>query len=247
MSKYLSFLYIAGHYAAMILLAGIIVLTGLGWLVIYAYETALPTLLINTGPTRSINVAPLLLTLPAVFAAILFTFVPSARRLLQLELSHRLFRINMEDVRVAFYLAFSADRTGMFRLTEQFDAVSERIRFLTNHPELQGKEPDILALAAQMSFETRELADRYSVADVERAGSFIDARLAEVEQTEALIAKIIQTRQRAVGIQQRCSVLSSDTVNQLDKETTELETILIPLGFVRRTETNVIPIAGTAS
>lgn len=247
MSKYLSFLYIAGHYGALVILGGIIVLTGLGWIIVYGSDATLPALLINTSSTNSINVAPALLTLPAVFAAILFTFVPSAKRLLQLELSHRSFRITMGDVREAFYLAFSADRTGIFRLTEQFDAVSERIRFLKNHPELQGKEPDILELAAQMSFETRELAARYSTADVERARAFIDARLVAVEQTEALITKIIQTKQRALEIQKRYTSVNSDTMAQLEKETAELEALLNPLGFVRRTETNIISIAATAS
>ena len=249
MSKYLSYLYIAGHYAAIALLSLILGFSVISWIVALMSNALIPTLPINVSLIGTVNLVPVLCLIPGVFAAILLTFVPSAKRLLQLELSHRSFRTGMEDVRQAFYIAFSADRNGMFRLNEQFDAVSERIRFLTRYPELQGKEPEILALAAQMSFEARELACRYSTENVTRANAIIAERLAEIEKVETTLSAIERTKAEAKRIIERLAAMQGTAAGQFETDLCELETLLGPYGFVRQsdTETNVVTMVPAAS
>lgn len=249
MSKYMSHLYIAGHYAATILLYGILVLSIAGWLAALTGGSTLPTLPLTIVFIGTVNLVPLFCIVPGLLAAAMLTFIPSGKRLMKLELSHRSFQTGMEDVRQAFYIAFTADRNGMFRLTEQFDAVSERIRFLKNHEELQNKEPEILTLAAQMSFEARELAARFSTENVTRANGIIAERLAEVEAVEALITTIEQTKANAKRTLARLATIKGTAALQLETDMSELETLLGPYGFVRQPvpETNVVtmvPVAG---
>lgn len=242
MSEYLPYLYRAGHYATTFVLYIIIVLSVGAWATIltgYSVAPSLPVTLVLIG---TINLVPILCILPGLFAACMLTFIPSAKRLMKLELSHRSFRTGMEDVRQAFYIAFSADRSGMFRLTEQFDAVSERIRFLKNHDELINKEPEILTLAAQMSFEAKELAARYSTENVARAHNIIAERLHEVEAVETLITNIERTRTDAKRTLERLATIKNTAGERLEVTMQELETLLEPYGFVRQAapETNVV-------
>ena len=230
MSKYMSHLYIAGHYAATILLYGILVLSIAGWLAALTGGSTLPTLPLTIVFIGTVNLVPLFCLVPGLLAAAMLTFIPSGKRLMKLELSHRSFQTGMEDVRQAFYIAFTADRTGMFRLTEQFDAV-------------------ILTLAAQMSFEARELAARFSTENVTRANGIIAERLAEVEAVEALITTIEQTKAHAKRTLARLAAIKGTAALQLETDMSELETLLGPYGFVRQPvpETNVVtmvPVAG---
>jgi hypothetical protein len=249
MSKYLSHLYIAGHYAATTILCALLAGSVLGWAGAIAGGTTVPALPVTLVLLGAVNLVPILCLMPGLFAAILLTFIPSARRLMKLELSHRSFQTGMEDVRQAFYIAFTADRSGMFRLNEQFDAVSERIRFLKQHPALENKEPEILALAAQMSFEARELAARYSMENVTRANSIIAERLVEVEAVEAAITDIERTNAAAKQTLERLAAIKETAAGKLAADMQELETLLGPYGFVRQPvlETNVVAMVPVAS
>lgn len=249
MSKYVPYLYIAGHYVATMLLYLILALSMAGWAAALADSGTAPTLPVTFVLIGTRNLVPVLCLLPGLFAAILLTFISSAQRLLKLELSHRSFQTGMEDVRQAFYVAFTADRNGMFRLTEQFDAVSERIRFLKHYPELQNKEPEILTLAAQMSFEARELAARYSTENVNRANSIIAERLTEVEAIETLITSIERAKADAKRTLERLATIKGTTGEQLETSMQELETLLGPYGFVRQPvaeATNVVALVPAA-
>ncbi len=121
-------------------------------------------------------------------------YLPSNARMLALENTHRRFSLNMHDVAAAYQMAHATDRSGAFSLRSEFDAVRERMKFLRNHPDLQGLEPAILELAAQMSQISQELAETYSDAKVQRARTFLQQRQEEIEQFQHRIedAQIIQ-------------------------------------------------------
>lgn len=97
-----------------------------------------------------------------VLAVGLCFFLPSNRRIMQLENSHRRFSIGMEDVARAYAAVHAADRAETFRLSSEFDAVRERLAYLRDHPDLSTLEPALLEVAAQMSHLSRELADVYA-------------------------------------------------------------------------------------
>ncbi|SEN33704.1 hypothetical protein SAMN04488103_104225 [Gemmobacter aquatilis] len=108
-------------------------------------------------------------------------FLPANARMARLERTHRAFQINMEDVKRAYSLAHAADRTGVFSLSGEFEAMRQRMELLRKHPDLSQMEPELLELAAQMSFQSRDLARAYSDEKVGRARAFLTARQADAD------------------------------------------------------------------
>ena len=53
-------------------------------------------------------------------------FLPSTRRVLRLEESHRRFEIDMDDITKAYRAAHMADRAELFDMRREFDAIRER-------------------------------------------------------------------------------------------------------------------------
>ena len=127
------------------------------------------------------------LALTTFLTALLF-FLPANARILKLETSHREFSLRMEDVARAYRLAHEDDRKRLFRIGSEFDSVRERLLHLRAHPDLEALEPEVLELAAQMSFEARKLAEIYSDEKVERARTFLRQRQQEVERVQETIA-----------------------------------------------------------
>ena len=123
------------------------------------------------------------LAVTALFTGLLF-FLPANARMMRLETSHRDFTVRMEDVTRAYRAVHADERKGLFRIGSEFDSVRERIARLRDHPDLGALEPEVLELAAQMSFESRELAQVYSDAKVARARTFLRQRQEEMEQFE---------------------------------------------------------------
>ena len=121
------------------------------------------------------------LSLTALILGLCF-FIPSNGRVMRLENSHRNFRVTMGDVAQAYQAAHAADRDGVFELKSEFDSVRERIEHLRRHPDLGRLEPEILEMAAQMSHESRDLAEIYSTERVDRARHFLRQRQQEAEQ-----------------------------------------------------------------
>ena len=115
-----------------------------------------------------------------VLALGLCFFLPSNRRIMRLETSHRSFTIGMEDVARAYAVVHAADRADTFRLSSEFDSVRERLAYLRDHPDLSTLEPALLEVAAQMSHLSRELALVYSDDKIARARSFLKERQAEI-------------------------------------------------------------------
>lgn len=124
-----------------------------------------------------------------LFCVMLAGFLPSHARIMALETSHRQFSLGMQDVAHAFQLAHAADRTGVFRLSSEFDSVRERLAYMRRHPELANLEPEILEIAAQMSHLSRALAETYSDANVGRAKMFLRQRQQEVATFKERLTK----------------------------------------------------------
>lgn len=112
---------------------------------------------------------------------LLLLYLPGNLRIARLERSHRSFAIGMNDVARAYAHAHAADRKGVFTLSSEFDSMRARMDHLRQHPDLRDLEPELLQLAAQMSFETRELARTYSDEKVARAKDFLRQRQADVQ------------------------------------------------------------------
>lgn len=132
------------------------------------------------------------LALTTLFVA-LCLFLPANTRMARLERSHRSFRVGLDDVRRAYDLAHAADRRGVFTLSGEFDAVRARMEHLRRHPDLADLEPDILELAAQMSFAARDLARAYSEERVTRAKGFLRQRQEEADRMAERLTLARQT------------------------------------------------------
>ena len=129
----------------------------------------------------------------SVLMVCLVFFLPSSFRVMRLETSHRQFMIRMEDVARAYAVAHSADRAGIFHAQSEFDAVRERLAHLRDHPDLQGLEPEVLEVAAQMSRISEDLARTYSDDRVARARAFLTQRQQEIALFEERLdaAKVV--------------------------------------------------------
>lgn len=144
---------------------------------------------VAVGETRYDNAGQIFQIGLTGLAVILCVFLPSNARIMRLENSHRRFSINMQDVAQAYALAHGADREGLFTLSSEFDAVRERLAYLSAHPDLGRLEPALLEVAAQMSFLSRELAEVYSDEKVARARDFLTQRQQELEAFDARLEK----------------------------------------------------------
>ena len=124
----------------------------------------------------------------AVLAVMLLFFLPATGRMMALENSHRKFHLGIEDVARAYHHAHAADRGSLFRLSPEFDAMRERLAYLRAHPDLGSLEPEIMEIAAQMSFISRDLAKVYSDENVGRARGFLRQRQQEVDRFNKRLA-----------------------------------------------------------
>ena len=108
-------------------------------------------------------------------------FLPTNARVMQLEGSHRDFKLSMWDVARAYQAVHASDRHRAFDIRSEFDSVRDRLSYLRKHPDLGHLEPELLEMAAQMSHESRELAEVYSSENVERAKCFLRQRQEEAQ------------------------------------------------------------------
>jgi len=128
-----------------------------------------------------------------VLAIGLCVFLPANARILSLEKSHRKFSVDMDDIVRAYQISHQSDRKGVFALSKEFDSVRERLMHLREHPDLGDLEPEILDIAAQMSFQSRDLAKIYSEDKVERAYQFLTHRQEEADNMADRLAAARQT------------------------------------------------------
>ena len=123
-----------------------------------------------------------------VLLCLICLVLPANARMARLERSHRSFEMGVEDVARAYRIAHASDRAGVFALSSEFDSVRQRLDHMRKHPDLSHLEPELLQLAAQMSFATRDLAQTYSDDRVARARSFLRQRQEEAQALSDRIA-----------------------------------------------------------
>ncbi|SFI37170.1 hypothetical protein [Jannaschia pohangensis] len=179
-----------------------------------------------------------------VLMLLLVGFLPANSRMRRLELTNRDFHLSMDDVARAYAVVHAADRDGTFELSREFDAMRDRIDWMRAHPDLTGLEHDVLLVAAQMSVESRELAEVYSSEKVDRARSFLRQRQAEVEDYRQRISMAQATVTEIKRWMQAISVEESLAEKQLDrlrKDLSEVTDALKITGFDR--SDNVVGLA----
>ena len=188
-------------------------------------------------------------------------FLPTNRRIMRLETSHRDFTINMQDVARAYSAAHAADRTDVFRMSSEFDSVRERLNFLREHPDLSTLEPRVLEVAAQMSQTSKELAEIYSDERVKRARQFLTQRQTEVEQFKARMkqAKVVSTElkqwlhevemeENVASVQlERFREEMRDLLPELDKPIVPRPTLAEKMPCHMRQDKIIIDLPGTAA
>lgn len=164
-------------------------------------------------------------------AVALFFFLPSAWRMRQLEQSHRDFTISMDDVARAYHIAHSADREGAFDAKSEFDTMRDRIAHLRAHPHLETLEPALLEVAAQMSHESRELANIYSDEKIARARTFLKQRQEEMDAHLGRITAAKKTCDELRRWLREVTVEEQLVERQLDRLEDDLRELLPLLGF----------------
>jgi len=184
-----------------------------------------------------------------VLAVLLCFFLPANFRIMALENSHRRFHIGMQDVARAYATAHAADRAGMFQIQSDFDAVRERLAYMREHPDLEALEPQIMEVAAQMSFISRELAEIYSDDKVDRARAFLKQRQQEVEQFNKRIDHAKQVSLKLKQWAQDVEMEESVAVSQLERIREDLSEILPELGYqeVARLDGTVVDMTKKAA
>ena len=184
-----------------------------------------------------------------VLAIGLCFYLPSNRRIMQLETSHRRFSIGMQDVARAYAAVHAADRQQTFQLSSEFDAVRERLAYLRDHPDLSTLEPALLEVAAQMSHISAELAQVYSDDKITRARGFLEQRQEEITLFNGRLdqAKAISTemKQWLHEVELEESVCAA----QLERLRAEMREVLPELGLERtlRTADDVIAAQAAAN
>ena len=171
--------------------------------------------------------------LTALAVALCF-FLPSNRRIMQLENSHRSFTIGMEDVARAYAAVHAADRADSFRLSSEFDSVRERLAYLRDHPDLSTLEPALLEVAAQMSHISRELAEVYADDRIDRARSFLKERQREVELINERLDQAKQINTDLKHWAHEVELEESVAAAQLERLRAEMRDILPELGQEKR-------------
>ena len=189
------------------------------------------------------------LGLTAIMLCICF-FIPANARMARLERTHRSFQIGMEDVKRAYALAHAADRTGVFSLSTEFEEMRQRMELLRKHPDLQQLEPELLELAAQMSFQSRDLARAYSDDKVGRARGFLTARQSDAD---TMAEKIKLARQTVDELKHWLTDVETEerrNHSQIRRLEADLREILPELGYAFEEparEPNVVPLHGLKS
>lgn len=168
--------------------------------------------------------------LTAMLAATIF-FLPTNARMLALEASHRNFHIGMDDVARAYHDVHAADRSGLFTLSSEFDAVRERLAYLRDHPDLSHLESGIMEVAAQMSVQSRHLAEIYSDARVARAKSFLSQRQQEAEAQQEKILEALHICEQISAWSAQVDLEEARVASQLAHLDEKLQKTLPLLGY----------------
>jgi hypothetical protein len=162
---------------------------------------------------------------------LLLFYLPANLRISRLERSHRSFAMDMHDVARAYAHAHASDRKGVFGLSSEFEGMKARLNHLREHPDLRHLEPELLQLAAQMSFETRELAQTYSHEKVNRAKDFLRQRQQEVQALNDRLAAARTTCDELRRWLQDVEAEERQAQTQIKRLEADLKEILPTLGY----------------
>lgn len=180
-----------------------------------------------------------------VLAVGLCFFLPSNRRIMQLENSHRSFSIGMRDVARAYHAVHAADRAQTFKLSSEFDAVRERLAYLRDHPDLSTLEPSLLEVAAQMSHISRELATVYADDKIARARGFLEQRQQEIELFNSRLEQAKAISNELKHWVHEIELEESVAAAQLDRLRGEMHEIMPELGLETTVRTDPTALDNT--
>ena len=173
-------------------------------------------------------------------------FLPTNARIVALESSHRRFELSMDDIARAYHLCHTADRAGVFTMSSEFDQVRERLAYLRDHPDLERLEHGVLEVAAQMSQQSRHLADVYSDEKVARAKEYLKQRQEEAEMQQAKIVEALHHCQEIRTWSQQVELEESIVASQLSQLDEKLQAALPVLGYALEHEesdnTNIVEL-----
>lgn len=229
--------------SVLVLLGALIV--GMAGVTLMSAIGVLPWLQIDArlGTAEIPAFGPAVQILFTLFCVSLLSFLPSSARVMKLERSHRDFAVTLQDIERAYRAAHAEDRAGAFTLSDQFSDVRDRLAFLRRHPDLAHLEPEILELAAQMSFLSRDLAVVYSDDAVARAKSFLAQRQADVELHRDKIDAALATARDLRAWLEDVEADERRARRQIDRLEADLEELLPKIGFtVERDGARVVPM-----
>jgi len=207
----------------------LIAIAGLAWwwlALIKLGHTIAPEVII-TGIDRGETVVLLLAIMCSCFPAAMWA---GGQPLKRAELEHA-FRVKMDDVVRAYYAAHAADRSGVFKLTGEFDAMRERMEWLSDHPELQALTPDLRLLGAQMSIVTRDLARRYSDEVVQEVDDLLTHSERDCDQFEEQVNRSLEAQAAIRTRVQKLDLRYATAYSQDSAVTEAIEQELEPLGL----------------
>jgi len=186
---------------------------------------------------------PAVQVLFTVFCVALLTFLPSSARVLKLERTHREFSLTLDDLERAYRCAHAEDRKGNFTLSEEFNAVRERMIFLKRHPDMAHLEPEILEVAAQMSYLSRDLATVYSDDAITRAKSFLKQRQADIASHNDKIEAAVSTAKELRRWVDDVDAEELQAKRQIARLEADLQEILPKIGYAVETQgATVLPM-----
>ena len=168
--------------------------------------------------------------LTAILGAMAF-FLPTHMRMMKLETSHRNFHISMDDVARAYHDVHAADRAGVFTLSSEFDAVRERLAYLRDHPDLPQLEAGVMEVAAQMSVQSRHLAEVYSAERVARAKAFLRQRQQATEEQQERIMEALHICEQIRTWSEQVEIEEARVASQLTYLDDRLQSTLPLLGY----------------
>lgn len=200
-------------------------------------------------------IGPVVQIVGSIFLLALLAYLPGVSRVLELENSHRKFSMSVDDVARAYQISHSADRQSNFALSSEFDSMRARMEQLRDHPDLAMLEPELLELAAQMSHNTRDLAQVYSEQKVRRAKAFLEERQHELDSYQEKVALALTLTEELKRWQQDIEATERETNRQIDRLEQDLKEILPSLGYeldddvlepqtLRSDDANVVPMSG---
>jgi hypothetical protein len=132
----------------------------------------------------------------------------------------------------------------VFTFSSEFDAVRARIAYLRDHPDLSRLEPEVLEVAAQMSQQSRHLADVYSDEKVTRAKAFLEQRQVEAEDQQQKIVEALHAVHEIGKWAQQVDLEESVVASQLAQLDERLQLALPALGYtLGRLDNNVVALA----